>query len=271
MKSRSSSGTALVTGASSGIGMELARLIAADGYDLVLVARRQERLEELARELTVAHGVSTRVIAADLSDAASPARIVEELDSERIAVDVLVNNAGLGIYGQLWKSDISRQLEVVQVNVVTLTELTGRLLPGMVSRRRGRVVNVASTAAFQPGPYMAVYYATKAYVLSFSEAIAQELKGTGVTVTALCPGPTITEFQEAAGLEDTWLFRGPLVMDAAKVARAGWSAARRGKRVVIPGLGNKLLKATVRFSPRRLVTAVAGSIQKKRAPKAPLN
>ena len=265
MKSRGSSGNALVTGASSGIGKELARLIAADGYDLVLVARRQERLEELARELSVAHGVSARVIIADLADPASPKRIVEELETERIAVDVLVNNAGLGIYGRLWKSDITRQLEVIQVNVVALTDLTGRLLPGMVSRARGRIVNVASTAAFQPGPYMAVYYATKAYVLSFSEAIAEELKGTGVTVTALCPGPTITEFQEAAGLEDTWLFRGPLVMDAAKVARAGWSGARRGKRVVIPGLGNKLIRETVRFSPRRLVTAAAGRVQKKRS------
>ncbi len=264
MKSRGSSGNALVTGASSGIGKELARLIAADGYDLVLVARRRERLEELARELSVAHGVSARVIAADLADPASPKRIADELETERIAVDVLVNNAGLGIYGRLWKSDITRQLEIIQVNVVALTDLTGRLLPGMVSRARGRIVNVASTAAFQPGPYQAVYYATKAYVLSFSEAIAEELKGTGVTVTALCPGPTITEFQEVAGVEDTWLFRGPLVMDAAKVARAGWSGARRGKRVVIPGLGNKLIKETVRFSPRRLVTAAAGRVQKKR-------
>ncbi|HLN57107.1 MAG TPA: SDR family oxidoreductase, partial [Thermoanaerobaculia bacterium] len=200
MKPRGSSGNALVTGASSGIGKELARLIAADGYDLVLVARRQERLEELARELSVAHGVSARVIAADLADPDSPKRIVEELEAERIAVDVLVNNAGFGIYGRLWNSDITRQLEIIQVNVVALTDLTGRLLPGMVSRKRGRIVNVASTAAFQPGPYQAVYYATKAYVLSFSEAIAEELKGTGVTVTALCPGPTTTEFQEAAGL-----------------------------------------------------------------------
>jgi short-subunit dehydrogenase len=265
MKVHGSSGTALVTGASSGIGKELARLAAADGYDLILVARRQERLETLAREISVTHGVSARVIARDLADPATPRQIFEELERERTAVDVLVNNAGLGIYGRFWKTDLSRQLEVIQVNMVALTELTGLLLPGMVSRKRGRIVNIASTAAFQPGPYMAVYYATKAYVLSFSEAIAEELSETGVTVTAVCPGPTITEFQEAAGIEDTWLFRGPLVMDAAKVARAGWTGAKRGKRVVIPGLGNKLIKETVRFSPRRLVTAAAGRVQKKRS------
>ena len=265
MKAHGSSGTALVTGASSGIGKELARLAAADGYDLILVARRQERLETLARETSVTHGVSARVIARDLADPATPKQIFEELERERTAVDVLVNNAGLGIYGRFWKTDLSRQLEVIQVNMVALTELTGLLLPGMVSRKRGRIVNIASTAAFQPGPYMAVYYATKAYVLSFSEAIAEELPETGVTVTAVCPGPTITEFQEAAGIEDTWLFRGPLVMDAAKVARAGWTGAKRGKRVVIPGLGNKLIKETVRFSPRRLVTAAAGRVQKKRS------
>ena len=203
------------------------------------------------------------MIAKDLEDPASPAEIFQEVESEGISVDLLVNDAGLGIYGQFWETDLARQLAVIDVNLSALTKLTGLFLPGMVSRRRGRIVNVASTAAFQPGPYMAVYYATKAYVLSFSEALAEELYGTGVTVTALCPGPIITEFQEAAGLEDTWLFRGPLVMDAAKVARAGWAAAKRGKRVVIPGLGNKLLKETVRFSPRRLVTSVARRIQKK--------
>lgn len=255
--------TALVTGASSGIGNELAKLAAADGCNLVLVSRRQERLEALARDLSVAHGVSARVITADLADPAAPKRIVEELEKERLTVDVLVNNAGLGIYGPFWKRDLGKELEVVQVNVVALTELTGLLLHGMISRKRGRILNVASTAAFQPGPWMAVYYATKAYVLSFSEAIAEELKGTGVTVTALCPGPTITEFQGAAGV-DTALLPGAFVMDARKVAQAGWAAAKQGKRVVIPGLSNKLLKEAVRFSPRQLVTAAAGRLQKKR-------
>lgn len=259
--------TALVTGASSGIGRELAKLLAADGLDLVLVARRTDRLEDLARELSVAHGVMARVLAKDFTSPSSPKEIVQELERDRLEVDVLVNCAGFGIYGRFWETEIERQMEVLQVNLVALTELTGRLLPGMVSRGRGRILNLASTAAFQPGPYMAVYYATKAFVLSFSEAIAAEVSGTGVTVTALCPGPTVTEFQEAAGIEDTWLFRGPLVMDARSVAKAGWAAAKRGKRVIVPGLGNKILKETVRFSPRRLVMAVAARIQKKRSGK----
>jgi len=265
VKPRHSLKTALVTGASSGIGRELARLLAEEGLDLVLVARRSDRLEDLARELSVAHGVSARVLARDLASPSSAREIVEELERERLEVDVLVNSAGFGVYGRFWETEIDRQMEVLEVNVVALTELTGRLLPGMVSRARGRILNLASTAAFQPGPYMAVYYATKSFVLSFSEALAEELSGTGVTVTALCPGPTITEFQEAAGIEDTWLFRGPLVMDAQSVAKAGWAGAKRGKRVVIPGLGNKILKETVRFSPRRLTTSVAGRIQKRRS------
>ncbi len=267
-KKKSPLKTALVTGASSGIGLEMARILAKDGLDVVLVARRRQKLEAVARELSVTHGVSARVIAKDLAQRASPGEIAEELEGERIAIDVIVNNAGLGVYGRFWKTDLARQLEVVQVNLVALTELTGRFLSGMVTRGRGRIVNVASTAAFQPGPHMAVYYATKAYVLSFSEALAAELSGTGVTVTALCPGPTITEFQQTAGIEDSWLFRGPLVMDAAKAARAGWEGARRGKRIVIPGLGNKFLKEAVRFSPRRLVTATAETLQKKRGGKS---
>ncbi len=263
MKSGGPLKTALVTGASSGIGRELAKLLAEEGHDVVLVARRRDRLEELARELK--SRVSPRVIAKDLEDPASPAEIFKELETEGIRVDILVNDAGLGIYGRFWETDLARQLAVIQVNLVALTNLTGRFLPGMVSRRKGKIVNVSSTAAFQPGPYMAVYYATKAYVLSFSEALAEELAGTGVSVTALCPGPTVTEFQEGAGIEETSLFRGPLVMNARSVARAGWAGARRGKRIVIPGLGNKLLKEIVRFSPRRLVTAVARRIQKKRS------
>jgi hypothetical protein len=265
VKRQKSLKTALVTGASSGIGRELAKLLAREGHALVLVARRREALEELARELAVKHGVAVRVIAKDLTTPDSTAEIFGELERERLSVDILVNNAGLGLHGRFWETDLDRQLGIIQVNVVALTALTSRFLPGMVARGRGRIVNVASTAAFQPGPYMAVYYATKAYVLSFSEALAQELSDTGVTVTALCPGPTVTEFQAAAGLEDTLLFRGPLVMDAEKVARVGWAGAKRGKRVVIPGLGNKLIRETVRFSPRRIVTAAAGRMQKKRS------
>ena len=181
-------------------------------------------------------------------------------------MDILVNDAGLGIYGRFWETDLARQLAVIGVNLVALTNLTGLFLPGMVSRRRGRILNVASTAAFQPGPYMAVYYATKAYVLSFSEALAEELSGTGVTATALCPGPVVTEFQKAAGIEDTWLFRGPLVMDAADHrSDAGWAGrearqARRRSRRRKQAASRKPFA----FLPRRLVTAVARRIQKKR-------
>src|SRR5436309_1415498 len=259
--------TALVTGASSGIGLELARLLAEEKRDLVLVARRAEKLERLARELSATHRVSARVIAKDLSNRTASREIAEELEREGIAVDVLVNNAGLGIYGRFWETDVERQLEVIQVNLVALTELTGRLLPGMIARGRGRILNLASTAAFQPGPYMAVYYATKAFVLSFSEALAEELRGTGVTATALCPGPTLTEFQEKAGLADTPLFRGPLVLDAATVARVGWEGAKRGKRVVVPGLANRILAAGARYSPRTLATKIARKLQEKRTPR----
>jgi len=256
--------TALVTGASSGIGEELARLAAADGCDLILVSRRQETLESLARELSVAHGVSARVIAADLNDPEAPRRIVEEIEKEKIPVDILVNSAGLGAYGRFFETDLAKQLEVIRVNVAALTDLTGRILPGMIARRRGRILNVASTAAFQPGPYMSVYYASKAYVLSFSEAIAEELRGTGVTVTALCPGPTPTEFQERSGVGGEALLPAPFVMDAASVARAGWEAAKHGKGLVVPGTANKLLKEAVRLSPRRLVARAAGKLQKRR-------
>ena len=256
--------TALVTGASSGIGWEFAKVLARDGHDLVLVARRRDRLEELARELSAAHGISARAMAKDLADPAACAEIAEELESERIAVDVLVNNAGLGLYGPFWRSDPERQIEILQVNAVALTELTARILPGMVARRRGRIVNVASTAAFQPGAFMAVYYASKAYVLSFSEALAAELDRTGVTVTAFCPGPVITEFQDVAGLAKKLLFTSPLVMRADAVARIGWKAAVNGRRVVIPGFGNRLLAGVARLAPRRMVTAAAARLQKGR-------
>jgi uncharacterized protein len=261
--------TALVTGASSGIGEELARLAAADGFDVILVSRRQERLDALARELAVAHGVSARVIAADLSDPEGPRQIVEELEKEKLSVDILVNNAGLGAYGRFFETDLAKQLEVIQVNVAALTDLTGRILPGMVARRRGRILNVASTAAFQPGPYMSVYYASKAYVLSFSEAIAEELRGTGVTVTALCPGPTPTEFQERSGVGSEALLPAPFVMDPASVAKAGWEATKRGKGLVVPGAANKILKEAVRLSPRRLVARAAGRLQKRRSSRKP--
>jgi uncharacterized protein len=259
-------GTTLVTGASSGIGRELAILAAKERRDVVLVARRRELLEELARDLTSRYGVVAEIVAADVSEPGAPARIVEAAE-KRGPVEVLVNAAGLGVYGFFWETPIEQEREVILVNVLALTELTKLCVVRMVARRRGRILNLASTAAFQPGPLMAVYYASKAYVLSFTEALAEELSGTGVTATALCPGPTLTDFQARAGLADVPLLRGPLVLDAATVARAGWEGARRGKRVVVPGVANRVLALGARFSPRTLATKIARKLQEKRTPR----
>ena len=230
----------------------------------MLVARRIERLEELGRELTQNFGIAAHCIAADLADPASPARIVREVP-DHCEVDLLVNAAGLGVHGFFASTSLEKELESIRVNVLALTELTKLFLPGMLARRSGVIVNLASTAAFQPGPLMAVYYATKAHVLSFTEALAEELHGTGVTATALCPGPTVTEFQKHAGMEDTPLFSGFLVSDAATVARAGYDGAMRGKRVVVPGLANRILGLGARLSPRRLSTRIARKLQEKRS------
>lgn len=259
-------GTVLVTGASSGIGRELAWLAAKDRHDVVLVARRRERLELLAGELAVRFGIAAEFVAVDVSEPGAPARIVE-IAEKRGPIEVLVNAAGLGVHGFFWKTPFTQERETILVNALALTELTKLCVARMVSRRRGRILNLASTAAFQPGPLMAVYYASKAYVLSFTEALAEELSGTGVTATALCPGPTMTEFQETAGLADVPLLRGPLVLDVAKVARAGWKGAKHGKRVVVPGLANRILGLGSRVSPRRLTAKIARKLQENRTPR----
>ena len=253
--------TALITGASSGIGLDLARLFAKDGFDVVLVARGEEKLREVAAELERDHGVKAHVIALDLAQPGAAARLVAQLPAD---VDVLVNNAGFGVAGAFTDTELAKEIEMIQVNVVALTELTKLLLPPMVARRRGRVLNVASTAAFQPGPLMAVYYATKAYVLSFSEAIADELRNRCVTVTALCPGPTETGFAGIAGMTESRLFNVATPMTSADVARAGYAAMRRGQRVVVPGMKNKLLTQSIRVSPRRLVTTIVRKLQESR-------
>jgi hypothetical protein len=252
---------ALVTGASGGIGEEIARALAGRGHDLLLVARSAARLSALAEELAGAHGIRARALAADLGRGEEPDRLARALAAEGAAVDVLVNNAGFGLHGPFLRTDGARELEMIQLNVVALTRLTKVLLPGMVARRRGRVLNVASTAGFAPGPFMAVYYATKAYVVSFSEALAEELRGSGVTVTALCPGATRTGFAGAAGMEDSVLFRRGVVMDAAAVARAGVEGMMAGRAVVIPGIANKALVASIRISPRSLVRRITRRMQ----------
>ncbi len=253
--------TALVTGASSGIGLELARCFAADGWDLVLVARHEDQLREVASELAARHGNAALVLAADLSQAESPAQIVERLSKEGVEIEALVNNAGFGAVGPFVASDLTTALGMLEVNVVALTRLTRLFLPAMLERRRGYVLNVASTAAFQPGPLMAVYYASKAYVLSFSEAIADELRGTGVKVTTLCPGPTTTGFAAVAATESSRLFQTRRPMSAPRVAAFGYRAMMRGQRVAVPGAANKLLALAVRFTPRRLVTVITRKLQ----------
>lgn len=253
--------TALVTGASSGIGLELARILAREGHDLVLVARNGVKLAELAAELRAQHRVGARVMPTDLADPASPAGLVAKLEQDGVEIDVLVNGAGFGGRGRFVERPLSGELEMVQVNVAALTELTRRLLPGMVARGKGRILNVASTAAFQPGPFQAVYYASKAYVLFLSEALAEELAGTGVSVTALCPGPTATGFSERAGMSETRIFRRSVPMSAATVAEAAYRGLQRGERVVVPGLRNRLGVLAVRFAPRNAVARAVGRMQ----------
>lgn len=257
--------TALITGASSGIGEELATCFALDGYRLILVARTTARLAALADALRQRYGVSVTTISQDLAVPKAADELVAALQREGLAVDVLVNNAGFATHGAFAESALSEQLEMIQLNVLTLTHLTRLLLPAMLERHHGRILNVASTAAFQPGPLMAVYYATKAYVLSFSEALAEEVRGTGVSVTALCPELTKTGFQRRAGLQGVRMVRGSM-MDAATVARIGYRGLLQGKRVVIPGWSNKLMALVTRWSPRTLVIRTIRWLQERRRP-----
>ena len=255
-----SSETVLITGASSGIGLELARLFAADKSNLVLVARSQDKLDSLADELRRNHGVQIVVLAKDLTNPAAPRQIFDELAARGLAVDVVVNNAGFGAFGRVAELPVEVQTSMVQVNVAALTHLTRLFLPGMVERRRGGILNVGSTAGFQPGPNMAIYYATKAFVLSFTEALAEELLGTRVTATCLAPGPTATAFARVAKMEKALLFRLG-TMDAGLVARSGYRGFRRGKLLVVPGLTNKLGAFAVRFAPRIVARKVAKFLQ----------
>lgn len=256
--------TALITGASGGIGLDLAHLFARDGHDLVLVARSEDKLQALARDLEKHHHVTAHVIAADLSKPDAPSRLLEETRTRRLQIDVLVNNAGYGLNGPFSETDLQKELEMIQVNISALTHLTKLFLRGMVARRSGRILNVASTAAFQPGPLMAVYYASKAYVLSFSEALAEELRDSGVTVTTLCPGPTSTGFAAAADMTSSRLFTMTTPMTSMDVARIGYRAMLRGKRVAITGFRNKMSAQSVRIAPRSLVTKIVRKLQETR-------
>ena len=252
--------TALLTGASSGIGRELAYCFAADGADLVLVARREEALHAVADELETEYGITAHVVPIDLANPEAPQTLLDQLAAEGITVDVVVNNAGFGARGAVAELDTQRQVDMVQVNVTALTHLTRLFLPGMLDRGHGGVLNVASTAAFQPGPNMSVYYATKAYVLSFTEGLAEEVRGTGVHVSCLAPGATDTEFVDRADMADTMLFKSG-AMDPASVARAGYKGFRANTTLVIPGAVNKLTAASVRFVPRPLARKIAQWLQ----------
>ncbi|AYA36089.1 SDR family oxidoreductase [Hymenobacter oligotrophus] len=248
--------TALITGASSGIGLELARRFAREKHRVVLVARNRQALEHLQQELQQQHGVEAVVLPADLGQREAPQQLFEELQRRGIEVDYLINNAGFGDFGLFAEADWAKQEQMLDVNIRALTHLTKLFVPGMVQRRSGRIMQLASTAAFQPGPLMAVYYATKAYVLSFSEALANELQGTGVTVTALCPGPTASGFQDAAALNDSKLVKGKKLPTSAEVAEYGYRALMRGETVAVHGLMNSLMAQSVRFAPRNMVTAL---------------
>lgn len=247
-------GAALITGASSGIGAELAKLCAAGGYDVFLVARRTDRLTDLAASLTRKHGIEARVVTADLADAGAPQTIFERTGGQ--AIEILINNAGIGLRGPFAETDWTAESRLLQVNALAPVHLTKLYLPEMLRRRSGRILNVVSTAAFVPGPLMAMYYASKAFVLSFSHAIANEVKGTGVTVTALCPGLTRTEFVEAAGISASKLFQGPS-MSAEAVARDGYRAMMAGKAEAISGARNRWMIFSSRFAPRTMLAGIA--------------
>jgi short-subunit dehydrogenase len=252
--------TALITGASGGIGYELAKLFAADHYNVVLVARSAGKLTQFADELQREFGVSAKPIALDLTAAPAPKFLFDQLQRENVVIDVLVNNAGYGRMGRFSDLSLEDNLGQIQLNVTALTHLTKLFLAPMLERHAGKILNVASTAGFQPGPLMAVYYATKAYVISFSEALANELHGTGVTATCLCPGVTDTGFQGRAGTENTMLFRKLRAMDAKTVALDGYRGLMAGKTLVISGFRNWLLAEATRFGPRKLVTAMSRKV-----------
>ena len=246
---------ALVTGASAGLGAEFARQLSERGYRLVLAARRKDRIEELARELGKA-----RAVAIDLSKKDSAAKLLADIDANGETVDLLVNNAGFGLIGRFAELDAKRERQMIDLNVGTLTDLCRAVAPQMITRKSGSILNVASTAAFQPGPKMAVYFATKAFVLSLTEALHEELKPHGVKVSCLCPGPTRTEFGEVAGFGGNGMFD-RVAMDAPKVVKAGLDGLENNKAVVIPGIINKAGALSGRFAPRSVVRKIAGAIK----------
>lgn len=262
--------TALITGASSGIGMELAGVFAREGFDLFLVARDGERLAKVCDALKVAYGIQAHYLEQDLSVVGAPEALVEALDAQGMVIDALVNNAGVGIYGKLIENDTERLRAMLRINILVPTFLCRLLGARMAERGGGRILNVASAAAFMPGPWMAGYYASKAYLLSFSEALASELQGTGVTVTALCPGPIATAFMDVSGMAASKLVAGKKLPASQAVAEYGYRAMRRGKRVAVYGFRNKLYVFLMRLLPRGLVARLVRRAQEPLRPADPL-
>ena len=253
---------ALITGASSGIGAELARVFAAKGYSLLLSGRRGDRLARLAAELRGGHGIEAEALVFDLEEPAGPRALFGAVETKGIALHTLVNNAGFGLRGFFASLPFDQQVAMVELNAMALLKLSRLFLPGMIERGRGGILNVASTAAFQAGPKMAVYYATKAFVLSLSEALHEEVKRHGLTVTALCPGPVPTEFAERASLQMTRLVRMKfMTLSAEEVARQGVAGYEKGRAIVIPGPANKLAAWGAQIGPRAAARAIAGKLQ----------
>jgi uncharacterized protein len=248
--------TVLLTGASSGIGLELSRIFAQNQYNLILVARSAQKLEALASELKEKHQINVTVIPADLSQPAAAQTLFDNVQEKNLQVDILVNNAGYGIQADYHEADLTDQIGMMQLNIVTLSVLTRLFLPQMVARKSGKILNVGSTGSFAPVPSMAVYGATKAYVLSFSQAIAEELRNSGVTVSALCPGMTLTGFQDRSGVGDAFLAKIG-AMQAVDVAKIAYKGLMHGKRIIIPGLFNKVLIFLTGLTPRRLATSMS--------------
>jgi uncharacterized protein len=256
--------TALITGASNGIGLEFAKIFAANNNNLVLVARSEAKLKTLAAELQNQYKVTVKVIAADLSSMEAVEKVYTTCKAENITVDYLVNNAGFGDFGMFVESDWDKTAQMIDLNIKSLTLMCRLFIPDMVARKTGKVLNVASTAAFQPGPTMAVYYATKAYVLNFSEALYNELQDKGVTVTTLCPGATESGFQAAAAMEESALVKGKKLPTSAEVALFGYKAMMKGKLTVIHGFMNYLMANSIRLTPRKWVLPIVRKIQDRK-------
>jgi short-subunit dehydrogenase len=256
--------TALITGASNGIGYELAKIHAQNGDDLVLVARTKSKLDELKVELEDKYKVKIYTIEKDLSGQGAAKEVYDELQQEKISVDYLINNAGFGDYGLFAECDWNRQEQMINLNITSLVYLTWLFLPHMIRRKSGKILNLASTASFQPGPTMSVYFASKAFVLSYSEAINNEVREHGITVTALCPGATLSGFQSAASMQDSKLFEGNNFPTSREVAEYGYRAMMKGKAVAIHGFRNTFMANSVRFAPRSLVVKMARKIQEKK-------